>query len=110
MSIPQLRPSPSLLSLHDAYSSHSHHGHHSPNHLPSSSAFTSLPKVFFYSSTLLALNHSQHVGIDVMVLVGGIWLVAATGVIRRTSGRKAESINVSSKAVFLIASRYSARD
>jgi hypothetical protein len=44
---------------------------------------------------LLALNHSQHVGIDVIVLVGGVWVVAALGVIRRTKGKLSEDLDVS---------------
>lgn len=104
MSIPQLRPSPSLLSLHDVHS-HRHHNHnqghgrsyHQSSHSDPSSdaAYTALPKIFFYSSTLLALNHSQHVGIDVIVLVGGVWVVAALGVIRRTKGKLSEDLDVS---------------
>jgi hypothetical protein len=99
MSIPQLRPSPSLLSLHDIHPSFSHTSSSPASYNSASqsseSAFTALPKVAFYSLTLLAVHHSEHVGIEVAVLVAGIWIVAALGILRNRKPLRLEGISVS---------------
>lgn len=111
MTLPRLRSSPSLTSLHDHFSLRSlpssppahnpYQSHTRPNlthHRTSlspvsgsgdpSQPFTSLPEVTTYALALLGLHHSKHVGLGVGLILGGVGVGVVGGVGVRRRGKR----------------------